>query len=294
MPYSTPPRSQAQDYRPAGPPPRRRRRGGGELFGKIFLVALVLALGAGALWALTFIGRPSSPPEPTGPSGPPPFIVPPLDVARDAAIPGPDATPPAPGAAVQPPAENFQGWVHRVSYYSDVPERVLTAYANAELAIRASNPRCGLTWTTLAGVGRIESKNGSYGGAHILPDGEESTRVIGPALDGTNGFLAVPDTDHGALDGDPVWDHAVGPMQFTPATWRKWGVRASGDGKPADPQNIDDAALTAGHYLCAMGGNLSVPKDWWSAVLTYNNSTSYGQTVFSNADAYGKVSLGKL
>jgi len=83
-------------------------------------------------------------------------------------------------------------------------------------------------------------------------------------------------------------------MQFAPATWHRWGVRASGDGKAADPQDIDDAAMTAARYLCAMGGDLSAPKNWWSAVLTYNNSTAYGQDVFSNADAYGKVSLGKL
>jgi membrane-bound lytic murein transglycosylase B len=290
MAYSTPPRSSAESPYSAPPPPPRRGRGG-ELFGKIFLIALVIALGGGALWAVNWLSRPQPPAPPTV-TGPPPFEVPPLDVAKDSAIPGPAAPPPPAAAAV--PRENFQGWLQRVSYYSDVPERVLAAYANADLAYQAKNPGCHLTWATLAGVGRAESKHGRYGGASVLANGEESRPIIGPALDGSPGFLAVPDTDQGALDGDAKWDHAVGPMQFTPTTWRHWGVRASGDGKPADPQNMDDAAMTAARYLCAMGHNLAVPKNWWSAVLTYNNSTAYGQDVFSNADAYGKVSLGQL
>jgi hypothetical protein len=291
MAYSTPPRSQAES--PSFPtPPRRPRRGrGGEIAGKVFLIALVIALGGGALYAVNWLSHPN-PPAPPGPTGPPPFEVPPLDVAKDATIPGP-AMPPAPAAAAVP-RENLQGWVHRVSYYSDVPERVLLAYANADIAYQAKNPACHITWATLAGVGRVESKHGRYGAGSVQANGEESRPIIGPALDGSPGFLAVPDTDQGALDGDPKWDHAVGPMQFTPSTWHRWGVRASGDGKPADPQNMDDAAMTAARYLCAMGGDLSVPKNWWSAVLTYNNSTAYGQEVFSNADAYGKVSLGKL
>ncbi|MFI9386348.1 lytic transglycosylase domain-containing protein [Kutzneria sp. NPDC052558] len=290
MAYSTPPRSPAESPFAQSPRPPRRGRGG-ELFGKIFLVALVLALGAGAIYAVNWLSHPA-PPTPPGPTGPPPFEVPPLDVARGSAIPGP-ATP-VPAAQTAAPRENFQGWIKRVAYYTDVPERVLVAYANADLAYQARNPACHLTWATLAGVGRVESKHGRYGGASVLASGEESKPIIGPALDGSPGFLAVPDTDKGALDGDATWDHAVGPMQFAPATWRRWGVRASGDGKAPDPQNIDDAAMTAGRYLCAMGGDLAVPKDWWDGVLAYNNSTAYGQDVFSNADAYGKVSLGRL
>jgi membrane-bound lytic murein transglycosylase B len=78
-------------------------------------------------------------------------------------------------------------------------------------------------------------------------------------------------------------------MQFLPRTWLRWGVRANGDGKAPDPQNIDDAALTAARYLCASGGNLSTARGWWRAVLTYNRSVPYGQKVFSGADAYAKA-----
>lgn len=62
-------------------------------------------------------------------------------------------------------------------------------------------------------------------------------------------------------------------------------------GAAPDPQNIDDAALTTARYMCTRGGDLGTPDGWWTAVLTYNNSTQYGQEVFSNADAYGKAAL---
>ncbi|AHH94174.1 murein transglycosylase [Kutzneria viridogrisea] len=274
----------------ADPPRGRRRRkaGVGEWIGRLFLVGLVVALGAGAIFAISLLGSRNN--GPTKPAGPPPFFVPELAVEANAAIPGPASDIPDPDKPGAPPAETFQGWVRRMAYVTDLPERVLVAYAKATLAIRASNPSCHLTWSTLAAVGRIESKHGRYGGSTVTESGEESKPIIGPALDGTQGFLAVPDTDKGELDGDTKWDHAVGPMQFTPETWRMLGVRASGDGKAPDPQNIDDASRTAGRYLCR-SGDLSVPKTWWKAVLVYNNSVDYARSVFSSADAYGKVSL---
>ncbi|MBV8932614.1 MAG: transglycosylase SLT domain-containing protein [Kutzneria sp.] len=240
---------------------------------------------------LAFLGR-TPPPPPRGPSGPPPFVVPQLDVRPRAAVPDPASAIPAPEVPVVPPRQTFQGWVTYLSSVTDVPPRVLTAYARATLAIGASAPGCHLSWTTLAAVGRIESRHGRYGGNEVADNGRERKPLIGPTLDGSPGVLAVPDTDRGVLDGDPVWDHAIGPMQFTPQTWRRWGVRVSGDGAEPDPQNVDDASNAAARYLCAVGGDLAVPANWWTAVLSYNNSTEYGQSVFSSAEAYGKVSLG--
>jgi membrane-bound lytic murein transglycosylase B len=77
-------------------------------------------------------------------------------------------------------------------------------------------------------------------------------------------------------------------MQFLPSTWARWATRASADGQPPDPQNVDDAALTAARYLCASGGNLSTGKGWWKAVLAYNESVAYARDVFSAADAYAR------
>jgi membrane-bound lytic murein transglycosylase B len=70
-------------------------------------------------------------------------------------------------------------------------------------------------------------------------------------------------------------------------------VRASRDGNRPDPQNIDDASLTAARYLCADGRDLARPQGWWDAVLSYNNSVDYGQQVFSAADAYARASVAR-
>ena len=88
---------------------------------------------------------------------------------------------------------------------------------------------------------------------------------------------AIPDTDGGRLDGDAAWDRAVGADAVPAGDLDEVGRRANGDGAAPDPQNIDDAALTAARYLCAGGGDLATAPGWWHAVLTYNRSVTYGQ-----------------
>jgi membrane-bound lytic murein transglycosylase B len=243
--------------------------------------------------------RPSTPKA----SGPPPFVIPELRVQPGLAAPG-VPTPRAPGqqpatqAGQSTPAgqpdtagrDPLRAWAERVSAKTQVPARALVAYANADLVMRQQAPACRISWSTLAGIGRVESHHGGYGGAILGEDGRPSKPIIGVPLDGSPGVQAIRDTDGGRLDGDPVWDHAVGPMQFLPGTWLKWGHRASADGNPPDPQNIDDAALTAAAYLCGADRDLSTGSGWWSAILSYNNSVDYGQQVFSGADAYAKAS----
>lgn len=182
-------------------------------------------------------------------------------------------------------------WLAHVASTTDIPLRALRAYTGAEARTRARNPGCHINWATIAGIGRTESQHGNHGVSTIGADGVATPAIIGVALDGSAGLRRVPDTDGGRLDGDTVWDHAIGPMQFLPQTWRKWGVRASGDGAAPDPQNIDDAALTAARYLCAEGGNLATPDGWWAAIMTYNNSVGYAQEVFSDADAYAQAAV---
>jgi len=87
-----------------------------------------------------------------------------------------------------------------------------------------------------------------------------------------------------------VWDHAVGPFQFIPSTWLRWKADGNGDGV-ADPQNIDDAALAAGRYLCAGGKDLATGSGWWQAILSYNNSVAYVQNVFTAADGYARATV---
>lgn len=95
-------------------------------------------------------------------------------------------------------------------------------------------------------------------------------------------MASVLDTDGGALDGDVAGDRAVGPLQFLPSTWITWGSDGDGD-DVRDPQDIDDAALSAARYLCD-SGDLSSSEGWTAAVFSYNHSREYVQLVFAAAD----------
>jgi len=90
-----------------------------------------------------------------------------------------------------PPQATFGAWVQRVDA-TDIPPRVLRAYATAEQAVRAKVPACHVTWATIAAVGRIGSKNGIYQGSAIDDAGMETSPVIGIPLEGSSGVLAVP------------------------------------------------------------------------------------------------------
>lgn len=181
-------------------------------------------------------------------------------------------------------------WVNDVATRTGIPARALTAYADAQLATNTTEATCHLSWVMLAGIGSVESGHGSHGGAVLRPDGTSSTPILGPALDGTHGNIAVHATSAGVrLDGDPRWDHAVGPMQFLPSTWTHWGVSATG-GVP-DPDDIDDAALTAARYLCGDHRDLSTVDGWRAALAAYNAPDGYAVKVTNTAQTYARASL---
>jgi membrane-bound lytic murein transglycosylase B len=156
-----------------------------------------------------------------------------------------------------------------------VPATVFAAYRHAEAGLARTAPGCGLRWQLLAAIGQVES--GQAGGGRVGADGTTLTPILGPRLDGGD-FAVVRDTDGGAYDGDAVYDRAVGPMQFIPSTWAQWGVDGNGDGR-ADPDNVFDAALAAGRYLCAAGRDLSGAAGLDRAILGYNHSAAYLRTV---------------
>ncbi|MET7722887.1 lytic transglycosylase domain-containing protein [Streptomyces mirabilis] len=165
-----------------------------------------------------------------------------------------------------------------------IPATVLDAYKKAEAELRASKPGCNLPWQLLAAIGKVES--GQARGGQVDASGTTYSPILGPKLDG-NGFALIADTDHGAYDGDPAYDRAVGPMQFIPSTWAWAGRDGNGDGKK-DPNNVYDAALAAGHYLCRFDRDLSVQSQMNAAILNYNNSTEYLNTVLSWLEYYRK------
>ncbi|MFF2084729.1 lytic transglycosylase domain-containing protein [Nocardia sp. NPDC058176] len=208
-----------------------------------------------------------------------------------ASIPG--DMPPGPGAAlpvidVEAPgraAAQLAGWAGEQSGALGIEPIALEAYGYAAAVMAKSRPECGIAWTTLAGIASVESGHGTHRGAGIDADGTVRPAIIGVALDGTKGNAEIRDTDGGALDGDTVYDRAVGPLQFIPETWKRWAVDANGDGV-LDPQNIDDAALTAARYLCTRGGDLTSADGWQRALFAYNQSNKYMHVVRDRAAAY--------
>lgn len=139
-----------------------------------------------------------------------------------------------------------------------IAPQVIAGYELAASDIGSHFAGCSVPWWALAAVGQVEWHNGV--GRAISATGDVVPPVIGPALDGAGGTEAIRATPSGiALDADPAWDHAVGPLQILPSNWAALGIRALGDGQPADPQNVDDSALTGALLLCraAGGGDLS-------------------------------------
>jgi len=180
-------------------------------------------------------------------------------------------------------------WLARVSAATGIPPRALQAYAGAELAISVERPSCGLGWNTVAAIGAIESDHGRHGGAVLGENGYATPAIRGPELDGA-GVAAIPDTDGGRWDGDTVWDRAVGPMQFIPDTWARWGADADGDGV-ADPNQIDDAALATARYLCG-SSTMTDAAGWSAAVFAYNHLDSYVDDIAVAADRYAADAAG--
>jgi membrane-bound lytic murein transglycosylase B len=131
-----------------------------------------------------------------------------------------------------------------------VPTAPVTALgipADYEAAYRAAAPSCpGLRWTLLAAIGQVESGHG---------------RNQGPSSAG-----------------------AIGPMQFMPGTFRRYGVDGDGDGI-ADPWDPEDAIRSAARYLCATGARGGTPQGVHDALFAYNRAEWYVQLVLATERA---------
>ncbi len=161
----------------------------------------------------------------------------------------------------------------------DIPAPLLEAYRIAGLSCP------GLPWTVLAGIGKVESDHGRFGGATLAENGDVRPPILGPVLDGSlPGTRAIPIPAGGSPWHDhPRFDRALGPMQFLTDTFRSYGVDGNGDGV-ASPHNAIDAIHSAANYLCGDNGEVTSITD---AIFRYNRSDAYVNQVLDYATRYG-------
>jgi hypothetical protein len=105
----------------------------------------------------------------------------------------------------------------------------------------------GLSWTVLAAIGQIESGDGAN---------------VGPSTAG-----------------------ALGPMQFLPSTWARWGIDAFGQTGPPNVMNPYDAVPSAARLLCADGAAAG-GKSLSQAIFDYNHANWYVSEVLALAAEY--------
>jgi len=111
----------------------------------------------------------------------------------------------------------------------------------------------GLPWQVLAAIGEMESNDG---------------RSAAPSV-----------------HGPTAYGGAEGPMQFEPATFGAYAVRA--DPRHAlSPFDPADAIYTAARMLCAAGGGSPGSAGLAQAVFTYNHAWWYVNQVMALAEQY--------
>jgi hypothetical protein len=107
----------------------------------------------------------------------------------------------------------------------------------------------GLSWTVLAAIGQIESGDGQN---------------VGPSSAG-----------------------ALGPMQFLPGTWARWGIDAFGETGPPNVMDPYDAVPSAAEYLCASGATTG-SAGLAAAIFAYNHAQWYVNAVLTLAQEYAR------
>src|ERR1700744_3214903 len=121
----------------------------------------------------------------------------------------PDGVPPPAGDPVPSvdthasgrPADQLRTWAEQRSTTLEIPVIALEAYAYAARVAEVENPRCHIAWTTLAGIGQVESHHGTYRGSKLAPNGDVSPPIRGVRLDGTGDNMRIVGEEGSDDDG---------------------------------------------------------------------------------------------
>lgn len=164
-----------------------------------------------------------------------------------------------------------------VGFSEQALEDIPPAFIEAYLAAASLCP--GLPAPVIAGIGKVESNHGRHGGSSVGLDGIVRPPIIGIPLDGRPGVALIRDTDNGRLDGDRVYDRAVGPFQFIPTTWALYERSVGGQ---RNPHLVPDAVQAVVWHLCPNG----TLTDLEAAIFGYNRSQAYVDLVLAWAERY--------
>ena len=167
----------------------------------------------------------------------------------------------------------------------DIPTPALAAYQRATAVINLADSRCHLDWELVAALGKVLTDHGRQHGSQLDDEGVARPAVLGQRLTGRHGTPRVRDTDAGLYDRDAELDRAVGPMLLLPAVWSVVNVDADADGR-RNPQDIDDAALSAAVFLCAGPGDFRNVSHLRSVIRRYHPGTGYAKSVLAIRAAY--------
>lgn len=153
-----------------------------------------------------------------------------------------------PKGALRPPKQSFQDQQRLPVDTHPVTTSRPSNYL--ELFQESARLYCpGLSWTVLAAIGQIES-------------GDRMNPGVSSA-------------------------GALGPMQFLPSTWARWGITAFGETGPPNIMDPYDAVPAAARYLCSYGaaqGGVALSR----AIYGYNHAAWYVAEVLALAHEYAQ------
>jgi cell wall-associated NlpC family hydrolase len=173
---------------------------------------------------------------------------------------------------------------------------VLLAMAGASITVMVGLPV--LAATALGGAATGDAGDGppasAAGAAPAIPAAwvsleEQAASTCAGLSWSVLGAIGTVESHSGQSTAPGVWSGsnaagAEGPMQFEPGTFAAYATVGPGGEDPPSPYDPADAVYTAASMLCANGAGS--PAALRTAVLAYNHSTTYANTVLALTVAF--------